>query len=1197
MNKNIIKYCKKKMLVFLLIVVSTPALYAYDFMDEHSIMYISTSNQTVSVAKYIGFADVVHIPEKVVYNEVSYSVTSIGNDAFSGNSRLTEVTIPNSVTSIGNRAFDGCSGLTEITIPNSVISIGDKSFANCSSLTEMTLSDGDSVLELYTSKSSTFFSNSPIEKLYLGRDTKYSDSFPNICPPFENIKSLRKLTIGNNVTSIPFWFFRNCTNLTELVIGDGVTAIGSEAFWNCTELTSLTIGNSVTVIYDGAFSNCSKLTSLTIPNSVTTIYEEAFKDCSSLAELTIGNSVTSIGYKAFQGCSGLTEVTIPNNVTAIYDAFRDCSSLAEVTLSDGDSELYVSFSDCSIENLYLGRNLNANKSGSDNLFGNLKSLRKLTIGPSVTSISRAAFWGCSGLMEVTIPNSVTSIGISAFSGCSGLTKLVIGNNVTSIGDYAFSKCVGLTELVIPNSVNSIGVETFSGCSGLKEVTLLDDSSTLKLKSTTFSDSPIEILYLGRDISYYDSYNTDSPFRRISSLTNLTIGSTVTSIPNFSYCYGLTEVTISDGDSVLKANGTPFLECRIEKLYLGRNLSYNNSPFSRIKSLTSLTIGNRVTEIGYEAFDSCKGLTDVVIPNSVVSIGNDAFYGCSGLTDVVIPNSVVSIGNNAFCGCSGLTDVVIPNSVVSIGNNAFRNCSGLSGLTIGSSVTSIGENAFSGCSGYKIISYAATPPALNSVLDAVSLEVPLQSSYLYARDEHWKAIEQIYVTKDGVRFYPVLVFQEGNGLVSLNDMQGDIEVAENGTVVMNPVMAMENGYMVFYDDKEITAEIISNGCYSFPVSQFHQDNIVRTAAYPQTSITVPNSGALLDEIGIENMDSVYYLKISGDLNGTDILAIRKMANLHLLDLEDANIVNGGLSYYDNYVTSKNEIGSYFFNNRTNLQKILLPKTITSIGENAFSGMTNLRSISIPNSVTSIRENAFQGCKGLTELTIPNRMVGISKNAFKGCSGLKKIHITDLSAWYNITFANRDANPLAYAHHLYLEGNEVTKLQISSPLWVRAFSFIGCSGLTEVNIGNSVTSIGSSAFSDCSSLTDLTIGNNVTFIDDEAFSGCSSLTSVTSLNPTPPEIKSSTFDKTTEQNATLHVLEGCRTIYWLHPNWENFSNIQEDVVDGINLIDTDKCDRQSESDAIYTINGMKINVMNPTNLQRGIYIVNGKKYVVK
>lgn len=78
----------------------------------------------------------------------------------------------------------------------------------------------------------------------------------------------------------------------------------------------------------------------------------------------------------------------------------------------------------------------------------------------------------------------------------------------------------------------------------------------------------------------------------------------------------------------------------------------------------------------------------------------------------------------------------------------------------------------------------------------------------------------------------------------------------------------------------------------------------------TSIIVSTPGTLIDLIGVNNVNSITGLRITGNLNGTDILTIRKMTNLHYLDLESGGIVNGGMSYYQNYTTSANVIGDYF-----------------------------------------------------------------------------------------------------------------------------------------------------------------------------------------------------------------------------------------------------------------------------------------------
>ena len=90
-------------------------------------------------------------------------------------------------------------------------------------------------------------------------------------------------------------------------------------------------------------------------------------------------------------------------------------------------------------------------------------------------------------------------------------------------------------------------------------------------------------------------------------------------------------------------------------------------------MTSITIPNSVTSIGYKSFYGCSGLTSVSIPNTVTSIGDYAFSDCFRLKSITIPNSVTSIGYEAFYKCSGLTSVTIPNSVTSIGSNAFFRC--------------------------------------------------------------------------------------------------------------------------------------------------------------------------------------------------------------------------------------------------------------------------------------------------------------------------------------------------------------------------------------------------------------------------------------------------------------------------------------------------------------------------------------------
>ena len=185
-----------------------------------------------------------------------------------------------------------------------------------------------------------------------------------------------------------------------------------------------------------------------------------------------------------------------------------------------------------------------------------------------------------------------------------------------------------------------------------------------------------------------------------------------------------------------------------------------------------------------------------------------------------------------------------------------------------------------------------------------------------------------------------------------------------------------------------------------------------------------------------------------------------------------------------------IGDNEFRNYTSLTSVTIGNGVTSIGENAFYGLTGLTSVTIGNSVTNIGGEAFFNCSGLTSVTIGNSVTSIDYIAFHNCTGLTSVHISDLAAWCNISF--NGSNPLKYAHHLYLNNNEITDLVIpNSVTSIKNEVFNGCTGLTSVTIPNNVSSIGEDAFLGCRGLSSVTIGNGVTSIGKNAFASCSSL----------------------------------------------------------------------------------------------------------
>ncbi len=129
-----------------------------------------------------------------------------------------------------------------------------------------------------------------------------------------------------------------------------------------------------------------------------------------------------------------------------------------------------------------------------------------------------------------------------------------------------------------------------------------------------------------------------------------------------------------------------------------------------------------------------------------------------------------------------------------------------------------------------------------------------------------------------------------------------------------------------------------------------------------------------------------------------------------------------------------------------------------------------------SVAEIGERAFSGCYKLKSIAIPDSIIAIKSDAFSGCSGLTAVYITDLAAWCEIVFVNFESNPLQYAQHLFIDGEEVTELKIpDSVTSIGDYAFRGCSSLKNITIPAGTTSIGV-AFGNCDGLEQITVDEN-------------------------------------------------------------------------------------------------------------------------
>lgn len=421
-------------------------------------------------------------------------------------------------------------------------------------------------------------------------------------------------------------------------------------------------------------------------------------------------------------------------------------------------------------------------------------------------------------------------------------------------------------LVLPGKAEAATVA--SGNCGTSTKWTLSDSGTLTISgSGAMAD--------------YDSTLKSVPwYSYLGSIKAISIGSSVTHIGDYAFAACVYAKTITIGSGVKTIGEGSFMAC---------------------VSVTSLSIPKNVTTIGPGAFAQCEGLTSCIyqIDAKLTTIGPLAFYDCYALTRVKLPFSTRQIGESAYENCIALNELYIQKGVEFIGDKAFFQCTALTSVDIPATVTQMGVAVFAHCS------------ALTKLTTTSGGNYVAESNYLYNKDK------------------TVLI-------QALPSITGALNMSLPGTVTTI-------GTAAFAGTKNMTSVVIPDSITTISPEAFTGCTGLKTVTLP-ANLTTLGKGAFY---GCNAL--------------TQIVLPNRLEH----------------------------IGEGAFESCTALKSVTFGQRISAIGNDAFKYCYALNNVVIPDTVTYLGHRAFYKCSALGNMKIPGSVVYFGIGVFYGCSTTKTI----------------------------------------------------------------------------------------------------------------------------------------------------------------------------------------------------------------
>ena len=589
---------------------------------------------------YAGLSGKVTVPASIIYNNVSYDVTEIGNYAFQGNTTITEIVLPEGIKTIGADCFERMTKLTKVNIPQTVESIFRfESSGNGITQNESNYQGGLLIIDNCLLK---------VKKELTGQ-----------------------VDVPEGTRLVAGYAFSGCKELTRISLPETVTEVGPYAFESCKQLGEINLPKGLKVIHKGTFNSCETLgtSTLTLPESLLEIEDFSFWKTVRLTELRFPEGLRKIGDQAFWQ-SGLKRIWLPASIESLGTwAFADLTVLEEVhlaapdpsaiTLGDGvfnsapaGAKLYVPYGSRTLYQSapqWSAFTIEEDNPCIDGFYYVLDKVNQTATLTYETYEEDGAYnhtnYSRLNTTEWTIPAqvvqdgqvyAVTAIGDYAFAN-TNVERINLPEGIESIGTSAFDGNGSLKEVILPSTLTSIGQFAFYECRSLRVIyNNAAHPQDIKGKGV-FADGTYGQLNVA-DIELHVPYGSTEQYAAADEWKDFDI-----------------ERMPVEVDGVYYYINKGFNTASVYPQYKNSSFNYADLVREVLTIPASITVDGkeyRVMSVDTGAFRYCKGVKVLSLPEGLEQIWDNAFSN-SGFMMITLPSTLEMLAASAFNSCDNL----------------------------------------------------------------------------------------------------------------------------------------------------------------------------------------------------------------------------------------------------------------------------------------------------------------------------------------------------------------------------------------------------------------------------------------------------------------------------------------------------------------------------------------------------------------